>query len=142
MNPPDHQADPDATVDEAFAIMKREHIRHLLVMGSDDELVGVVTDRDLRRPSTGRGDVLSVREMYLLGDELRVRDVMSDQVVTVEPDETTCGAAQLMVKNQFNCLPVMRGDRVVGIVTSTDLLAALVRAVDPMFADARAAEAC
>jgi acetoin utilization protein AcuB len=142
MNPPEHSVRPDTFVDEAFAILKRERIRHLLVMNEQDELVGVVTDRDLRRPDWTGGDVLSVREMYLLGDELRVHDVMTDDVVTVTPDTLTAEAAALMAERKIDCLPVLDDEgEVVGILTSSDLLAALVYAMDPLAVEAREAEA-
>lgn len=141
MNPPEHTVKPDTFVDEAFAIMKREHIRHLLVMNEEDELVGVVTDRDLRRPDWTGGDVLSVREMYMLGDELRVYDVMTDKAITVTPETITAEAASLMVSNKINCLPVLDDTKVVGILTSSDLLAALVYDCDPIAIEARQAEA-
>jgi acetoin utilization protein AcuB len=139
MNPPEHSVPPSANVEEAFALMRQHGIRHLMVM-DDQELLGVVTDRDLRRPDWSDGNVLSVREMYRLGDDLDVADVMTEKVRTVEPDTTTSEAARLMVENGFNCLPVVRDERVVGILTSSDLLAALVYAVDPDFEAAREVE--
>jgi acetoin utilization protein AcuB len=136
MSPAEHTVRPDAFADDAFAILKREHVRHLLVM-RDGELVGVVSDRDLRRPDWG-GKVLSAREMYLLGDELRVYDVMTEDVVTVTPATATADAARMMVEGRFNCLPVVGDDgAVVGVITSSDLLAALVREVEPEAVAAR-----
>ncbi len=136
MNQPEHFVAPDATVDDAFARMRRAGIRHLLVLRGD-ELVGVVTDRDLRRPDWSDGDVMSVSEMYRIGEELTVADVMTAEPTTVAPDALTSVAAKLMVDNKFNCLPVVREDKVVGILTSSDLLAALVHEVDPDFVAAR-----
>lgn len=141
MNPPEHTISPDAYAEDAFKVMKRAGVRHLLVMRGE-ELVGVVTDRDLRRPDWSDGDVLSVREMYRLGEELRVYDVMTSDVTTTGPDDLTSQAAKVMVENKFNCLPVVDDDdEVVGIITSSDLLAALVHEVDPDFVAAREAEA-
>jgi CBS domain-containing protein len=140
MSPPEFTVRPDALVEDAYAIMRREDIRHLLVLDDRGELVGVVTDRDLRRPNWNGEDLLSVRDMYLLGDELRVFDVMSEDPITVTPDELTSTAARIMVENKFNCLPVVN-DRgtVVGILTSSDLLGALVYEVDPIALEAREA---
>ena len=140
MNAPEHTVRPNTCVDEAFALLNRERIHHLLVMDGDD-LVGVVTDRDLRRPDWHGDDVLSVRDMYVLGDELRVCDVMSADVITVTPEAYTARAARMMVDNRFNCLPVVDAGRVLGIVTSTDLLRALVPEVDPVAIEVRATEA-
>jgi len=119
MNAPDHTIGPDAATDEAFDLMVSARVRHLLVM-EDDDLVGVVTDRDLHG-NTGGGKT--------------VADVMSSDVITASPDDSTAQAARVMVENKFNCLPVMNDDRVVGILTSSDLLAALVYQSDPDFAE-------
>jgi CBS domain-containing protein len=136
MNPPEHTIEANAYAEDAFAAMKRAGIRHLLVM-KDDDLVGVVTDRDLRRPDFASGDVMSVRELYRLGDELRVYDVMTSDPVTASADDHASQAARVMVENKFNCLPVVDDDRLVGIITSSDLLAALVHSTDPDFAEIR-----
>lgn len=130
MNPPEHTVAPDDRADEAFAHMKRAGVRHLLVM-KDEELCGVVTDRDLRRPDWHDGKTISIRDMYLIGKDLRVRDVMTREVLTSEMDDSIVHAARMMVENKINCLPVMRDERVVGILTSSDLLAALVYSHDP-----------
>jgi acetoin utilization protein AcuB len=139
MNPPDYTIGPDALVDEAFKIMQRNSIRHLLVV-ENDELAGVVTDHDLKR-SDVEGELTSVSELYRVGEKLKVRDVMTEEVVTATPDDLTADAARIMVENKINCLPVIDDDKVVGILTSSDLLAALVHEVDPDFVAAREAEA-
>lgn len=139
MNAPEFTVRPDATVEEAFAMMRREDVRHLLVVDDDDTLVGVVTDRDLRRPDGGQDDLMSVRAMYVMGEDLKVSDVMSDEPMVVAPDELTANAAKIMVENKFSCLPVVADDEVVGIITTTDLLAALVNEVDPIAIEAREA---
>lgn len=140
MNPPDFTIKPNASVDEAFGILKREHIRHLLVVDDGGDLVGVVTDRDLRRPDWDGGEIMSVKELYKLGDELRVQDVMTDEVQTVKPNTSTAEAARMMAEEKIDCLPVVREGEVVGILTSTDLLAALVYEKDPVAMEARASE--
>ena len=143
MNQPDYQVGPATTLEEAFAVMRRESVRHLLVV-EEDELVGIVSDRDLRHQEAPHnkepGEPWSLRDIYRFGDELCVRDVMTEDVITVDPDQPTARAASLMVENKVNCLPVVLGERLVGILTSSDLLAALVYAVDPDEAEAREIE--
>ena len=130
MNPPEFSISPDTLLDEAFQLLKREGIRHLLVI-KDDDLVGIVTDRDLRRPDWSDGEVMSIKDLYLLGDELRARDVMSDTMIIAHPDDSTAYASHLMVENKINCLPVVAEGKLVGILTSSDLLAALVHCAPP-----------
>ncbi|MEZ4438414.1 MAG: CBS domain-containing protein [Polyangiaceae bacterium] len=111
MNPPEHTVSPSTDSNDAIEMMQRVRIRHLLVV-EDDELVGVVTDHDLRK-----------------ADGV-VRDVMATQLLTATPDMHAAQAARVMVENKINCLPVLKDDKVVGILTSSDLLAALVDLVD------------
>ena len=139
MNPPEHRVSSDTSTREAFALMKGEHIRHLLVVDGD-ELLGVVTDRDLRRPRAPDGEIMSIQDLYALGDDAQVRDVMTTELVTCEPDELIANAARLMVENKISCLPVLREEELLGILTSDDLLAALVYAVDPDYLEAREIE--
>lgn len=139
MNAPEFTVRPEATVEDAFATMRREDIRHLLVVDADDTLVGVVTDRDLRRPDGSTDDLMSVRAMYVMGDDLKVADVMTSDPMVVAPDDLTAQAAKIMVENKFSCLPVVADDEVVGIITTTDLLAALVNEMDPVAIEAREA---
>lgn len=143
MNSPDHQVDPATKLEDAFATMQRENVRHLLVVDAGD-LVGIVSDRDLRRQEAPRRksskEPWTLHDLYLFGDELTVRAVMTEDVVTVSPDDPTSVAARAMVENKINCLPVVRGDELVGILTSSDLLAALVYSSDPDEREARELE--
>ena len=91
----------------------------------------------MRRSSYARSGSPPV---YRVGEKLKVADVMTEDVLTATPDDLTADAARIMVSNQINCLPVVDDDRVVGILTSTDLLAALVHEADPDFVAARDAE--
>ena len=120
---------PGTPILDAFKLMYQRDLRHLLVMEGGEiggKLVGIVTDRDLRRPSS-HDRLWSLQDMYLLEEELAVKDVMSRQIITVPPDAPVSAAAGLMIQNKIDALPVVEdGDIVVGIVTTTDLLSALV----------------
>lgn len=128
MSAPTHRVTPDTPVDEAFRMMRQHHVRHLLVMNGE-QLVGVVTDRDLRQPNRAARP-WTVMELYLVGRDLRVLSVMSTELVTAEVDDNVAYAARLMIDNAIGCLPVLDEGAVVGILTSTDLLKALSYAID------------
>lgn len=128
MSPPTHRVTPGTPIDEAFRMMRHHHVRHLLVM-EGDQLVGVVTDRDLRQPNRAARP-WTVAELYLVGRDLQVLSVMSTELVTVEEKDNAAYAARLMIDNAVGCLPVLDGGAVVGILTSTDLLKALSYTVD------------
>lgn len=99
----------------AWSLMKRHRIRHLVVTDNGD-LVGVISERDLGG---------------LNGDDVRkgrtVADLMNSRVVSAEPTTTLREAANLMRGHLIGCLPVLQDDRLVGIVTATDVLDELGR---------------
>lgn len=97
---------PGATIREARELLRRQQVRHLVVV-EEGTIAGVVTQHDLRRaPATAQ-----------------VREVMSAPAVTATPLTTVRRAANLMRGNHLSCLPVVdeRG-RLAGMVTASDLL--------------------
>ena len=114
----------DALVRGAVDMMKKRRIRHLPVVDREGRLVGIVTDRDLRQVVF---DPAVQERLGDLGDALRtlrVRDVMTWGVVTVHPESDVRHAARLMREQKIGALPVVDGDRAVGILTETDVLRA------------------
>jgi CBS domain-containing protein len=90
---------------DAWELMRRERIRHLLVTDGVD-IVGVLSDRDVgTAPATGR----------------TAGDLMTAPVVTVQRDDTIRSVANLLRGRTNGCAPVMDGHRMVGIVTTADL---------------------
>jgi len=113
-------------VAEARRLMLREQIRHLLVMDAT-RLEGIVTDRDIRLNLPSPATTLSVWEMNALLMKLTVGEIMTTALVTIRPDGGVDDAAELMLTHKFGALPVTEDGQVVGIVTETDLLRALIR---------------
>jgi acetoin utilization protein AcuB len=108
---------PDSGGVDAWELMRRKGIHHLVVM-ADSGVTGVISDRD----AGGRSGA-SIRARS------RVSDLMSTSVVTVEPDATIRKTANLMRGRTIGCVPVVDGTRLVGIVTVSDLLELLGRGV-------------
>lgn len=110
----------------AQRILDQYKIRHLLVMDGK-RLVGIVTDRDLRKAAPSSKSPLTTSEREEFMDELKVMEVMSRKLITASPTTTVREAAKVMVGEKIGCLPVVDGNALVGIVTETDLLEILVR---------------
>jgi acetoin utilization protein AcuB len=111
---------PEIPINEALELMKREHIRRTPVI-KDGKLVGIVSDKDLLNASPSPVTSLSIWEMNYLLSKITVKDVMTKQVLTVNEDTPIEEAARVMADNKIGGLPVLREDRVVGIITETDL---------------------
>ncbi|HLC67415.1 MAG TPA: CBS domain-containing protein [archaeon] len=104
-------ADPSISIRDAAKIMTDNHIGGI-VLKKDENVVGIVTDRDVLEAVAGEKE-----------DE-NVSDIMSRYVISVEPDTTIDHAAEIMIKNKIKRLPVMKGEKLLGIITSTDIVAA------------------
>jgi len=119
-----------SSCDAAARRMHGARIRHLPVVDEVGRLVGVLTDRDLRHclfaPAAFR-EIGTVPVQVLL-QRVPVKEVMSTGVVTVRPTDDLETATRLMVEERIGSLPVVDGDRVVGILTETDVLRQVVRA--------------
>lgn len=127
-------AGPDSAVLDARSLMQTKRIRHLLVTSKQGELLGIVTDRDIRLNLPSQATSLSVWEINHLLTRLTLEKVMTRSVITVGPDREARDAAQLMLEHRIGALPVVDGGALVGIVTETDLLRAFVRNADAAMA--------
>jgi acetoin utilization protein AcuB len=125
MTPNPITINPDAVFPEAMNLLRPNKIRRLPVL-DDGGLVGIVVEKDLLSYSPSPATSLSVYEMYYLLERLRVRQMMSHPVITVGGDCPLEEAARIMVERKIGSLPVMQGDRLVGIITETDIFRTLV----------------
>ena len=116
---------PETSAKEAFALIKSLGIRHLVVV-KEGVIVGIVTDRDLRRPKVS--DLFkSWDEIYRLSDEFQAEDIMTSPVITIDANADIKEAAKIMVTRRIGALPVTNAHSgLAGIITETDLLKALV----------------
>jgi acetoin utilization protein AcuB len=125
---------PDMPVLEARHLMVERRFRHLLVTSHSGELLGIVTDRDIRLNLPSQATSLSVWELNYLLAKLTVEKVMSHSLITVGPNREAREAAQLMLDHKIGAVPVVDGGRLLGIVTETDMIRAFVRSADEIVA--------
>jgi acetoin utilization protein AcuB len=119
---------PETGILEASRLLRQHKIRHLPVV-KGGRLVGILTDRDLKRVSPSPATSLSVYEVNYLLDKLEAKEVMTKQVVSVTPKTTIEEAAKLLLAHKIGGLPVVEGGMLVGVITETDVLEALVEAM-------------
>lgn len=119
---------PDTTLPEAVRLAARRGIRHLPVL-EYGQLVGIVSDRDLKRAMASNATSLEKHELGYLLDRLRVGEIMTRAVMTIAAMFPVEEAARLMVQERIGALPVTEGGRLVGLVSETDVLRLFVRAM-------------
>jgi acetoin utilization protein AcuB len=112
---------------EARQRMFAERIRHLVVV-EEARVVGIVTDRDIRLNLPSPATSLSVWEINFLLARLTVGAVMTAAVLVVDPDRPIAEAARLLIDHKISALPVIEGERLVGILTESDFVRALAEA--------------
>ena len=104
-------ADPDISIRDAAKMMTDNHIGGI-VLKKDGNVVGLVTDRNLL-------EALAEEK-----EDEKVSDIMARYVISIGPEATVEHATEIMIKNKIKRLPVMKGEKLVGILTSTDIVAA------------------
>ena len=115
---------PETTAGEALALCRERRIRHLPVL-EEGQLVGIVSDRDLRSAAPALGDPGRAEALQ----NLQISDVMTRDVVITRPDDPIEEAANRMQERRIGCLPVIEDGALVGILTSSDVMEALVQLI-------------
>jgi acetoin utilization protein AcuB len=124
---------PETLVNTAYQLMtlRGSRIRHLPVVTKQNVCVGVLTDRDVRQARASDAPHMAEHELTYMLEKLRVRDIMTQDVVTVRGTTSLAEAGQIFLQKKFGCLPVVRDDNwLEGILTVTDLLRAYVEQHD------------
>ena len=116
---------PQETLRSAWRVIREHRIRHLPVV-ERGRLVGIVTDRDLRHALPSRAVGLETHEIPHLAEKVSIWEVMARAVVTIDREAPIEEAARLLLKYRIGGLPVVKGETLVGIITKTDLVRALL----------------
>ena len=122
---------PDGSLEDARKMMAKRHIRHIPVVEEGDRLVGLVSQRD----------ILAAANSTLLVDpngrdsdeaDVSISSVMVTKVSTVDESASLRGAAMRMEQHKIGCLPVVRGECLVGIITDSDFVGIAVNLMEQM----------
>jgi acetoin utilization protein AcuB len=122
---------PDMPIMEAREQMKQHLVRRLPVV-KNKKLVGIITQGDIQEAGPSGATSLSIWELNYLVARITVEEVMTkrDDLITVTPEDTIERAAMLMRKNKVGGLPVVEdGNKLVGIITESDLFGVLIEAM-------------
>lgn len=104
---------PDATVAEVAGLLKRRRIGAVVVTEADGRLCGIISERDLARGLADHGARLL---------DMRVRDLMTEEVVTCAPGDSLEHLMQTMTEGRFRHLPVVKDGQMVGIISIGDVV--------------------
>lgn len=117
----------DRSMMKASKLMKDNAVSCMPIVDTEGKIVGILSDRDIKDASPSKATTLDMHELYYLLSEISIKDIMTKKVVTIRSDETVEKAAVLMLEGHFGSLPVVdENNRVVGIITDTDVFKVLV----------------
>lgn len=105
---------PEDVLDLAASLMHWRHVRHVPVEDDAGHLIGIVSHRDLIE--------LLASGKFAMSKQAIVRDIMKTDLVTITPETPTLDALELMRERDIGCLPVVKEERLVGIITAYDFL--------------------
>ncbi len=110
---------------DAAMTMRRSSIRHLPIVDGE-KLVGIITERDVLRCSPSLLSEITQDEYNAIFENTPIARVMTRDPISVAPDSPIRDAIALMMERKMGCLPVVEGERLVGILTRSDLLNVLI----------------
>ncbi len=117
-------ANPTDGLRQTFYRMRERGIRHMPVLGEREELVGIISDRDLRRPDWVDHEE-NVAHYYILDNASKVKGAMVPRVVTVRADDSVEVAVDVLIERRYGALPVLDADgKLVGMISAIDILRA------------------
>jgi CBS domain-containing protein len=127
---------PDASLSNALALMHAHHVRHLPVIDDAGDVCGIITESDIRGAMIVEITGLDLAAIATMLNRIAVRDVMTEEPITIAPDATLREAALLMLDNKIGGLPVTESDHgLVGMITESDLFKALASFLEPVDSD-------
>ncbi|MBX7187130.1 MAG: CBS domain-containing protein [Vicinamibacteria bacterium] len=129
MTPNPMTLSPEESLMEALQMMRLRKIRRVPVVSAAGKLVGLLTEGDLKRaePSTLSD---TQEEFTAVMEGTQVNRIMIQNLVTARPDMPLIDAARTLFKNKYGALPVLEGEKLVGILTDHDLIGALVKVLE------------
>jgi acetoin utilization protein AcuB len=116
----------DDSMLDAVNLLKKHDI-HMLPVMKKGKLVGIVTDRDLKRASASDATTLEVHELLYILSRIKINDIMTNNPVTVPFDYSIEETAETLLENRISGTPVVDHEgRVIGTITQTDIFRALI----------------
>ncbi|MBA7675212.1 Inosine-5'-monophosphate dehydrogenase [subsurface metagenome] len=118
--------DVNDSMQDAARLIRKHKIKRLPVM-ENGKLVGIVTDRDLKRASASDVTTLEIHELLFLISEIKISDIMTKDPITIPLDYTIDEAAQILLEHKLSGAPVVDDEgQVTGVITQTDIFRVLV----------------
>lgn len=114
---------PDDSIETAIRLMREKKIKHIPIVDDEMKVLGIISDRDVKDAAPS---ILNEQSAdFTLKNP--VRQIMQQQVITGHPLDFVEEVAALFYEHRISCLPILKADKLVGIITETDLLYTLTQ---------------
>ncbi len=113
---------PTNTVHQARDLMLDKQIRHIPIVDNSGKFIGLLTKRDILAASISSLAEINNTEREELEDGIPIAEIMITDVVVAQEDASLLNAAQHLLDQKHGCLPIFRGDKLVGILTESDFV--------------------
>ena len=118
--------DENTSIMKATQIMKEHGIRRIPVV-RDGRLIGIISDRDIKEAAPSKATSLDVHELYYLLSEIKVKDIMTPDPITLKENDSVEKAAVIMLENRISGIPIVDEDyHVIGVITQTDVFKVMI----------------
>jgi len=115
----------DAPISDLIELMRQKNLKRVPVVNGE-KVVGIVTHADIQKVSPTKATTLSIYELNYLLHKTKVSDAMTKNVITISPDALLEEAAVLMRENRISTLAVVKDNKLVGIITESDIFDAFI----------------
>ncbi len=118
--------DENTSIMKATQIMKEHGIRRIPVV-RDGRLIGIISDRDIKEAAPSKATSLDVHELYYLLSEIKVKDIMTPDPITLKENDSVEKAAVIMLENRISGIPIVDDNyHVIGVITQTDVFKVMI----------------
>ena len=123
---------PQNSVKQAMDLMQQERIRHIPIVDEHHHLLGLVTLSDILATRESKLLLINPEREAEFTDSVQLDEIMTHQVASVDPHAGIKEAALYLQRHKYGCLPVIRGNKLVGIVTESDFIAVAINLLELM----------
>ncbi|MBL0596890.1 CBS domain-containing protein [Aeromonas jandaei] len=123
---------PENSVKQAMDLMQQERIRHIPIIDEHNHLQGLVTLTDILATRESKLLLISPEREAEFTDSVHLDEIMTRQVASVDPHAGIKEAALYLQRHRYGCLPVLKGRKLIGIVTESDFISVAINLLELM----------